>query len=159
MDYLSHGFWSYIFFHRIKKPFYAVFFGLMPDNLSWVIFFFYNLIAGTTFSGPPHLNEIPDWVFTLYGISHSLIVFVVVASIIYIVFRKIPLYIYAWPIAIVIDIFTHTRDFLPTPFLWPLSEWKFPGINWGDSLFMIINYSLIFLFLGYIIIKKRAAKV
>ena len=163
MDYLAHGFWSYIFFHRIKKPFYAVFFGLMPDNLSWVIYLFYRMIKMEYIPGPPQVDAIPQFFFTLYGISHSLIVFGFVAVIIYLIFKRIPVYIYAWPIAIIIDLLTHTREFLPTPFLWPISKWTFPGISWGDGTFLTINYTLIFICLlaiaiRHIIIKKKIMK-
>jgi len=154
MDYLAHGLWSYILFHKIKKIWYAIFFGLLPDNLSWTIFLIYNLIIGKGL-GPPVPTLIPGWVFTLYNISHSLIITAIVFLAIFLIYKKIPIYMYAWPAAIIIDIFTHTRDFLPTPFLWPLSEWRFPGISWASLAFMSINYIIIITLLIYIQYKRR----
>src|SRR3989344_8761006 len=142
MDYFAHGFWSYILFHWIRRPIYAVLFGLLPDTVAWVPYIFYRLIIGDTF-GAPLVEQIPAWVFFMYGLGHSLIISAAVIIIIAIAVRKIPYTMLAWPIAIIIDLLTHTRDYLPTPFLWPVSDWKFPGISWGNGLFMIINYSLI----------------
>lgn len=154
MDYFSHGLWSYIFFHRIKKPIYAVLFGLMPDTFSWVIYAIYNILTGSFF-GKPNLDLIPDWAFTLYGISHSLIIWSVIILALFIVLRKVPLYVFAAPISIIMDVPTHSREFLPTPFLWPVSNWHFPGFSWGQGWFLLINYAFIFSLLGYIIYKKR----
>ena len=151
MDYFSHGFWSYIFFNKISKPWYAVLFGLLPDTLSWAIYFVYNLFNGTHFG----VSSIPPWVFTLYGISHSLIVAGVVIFLIYLFLRKVPVYIFAWPIAILMDIPTHSREFLPTPFLWPVSNWYFPGFSWGSRWFMVANWSLIIILMIYIIWECR----
>ena len=62
---------------------------------------------------------------------------------------------YAWPIVIVMDILTHTREFLPTPFLYPISNWPFPGISWGNRWFMLVNWGLIIMILSYIVVKKK----
>jgi len=157
MDYLSHGLWSYTFFHKIKNPAYAVLFGLLPDTFSWGIFAFYNLIFLEGL-GRPVLERIPGWMFTLYNITHSLVVIGVLIILVYIIFKKVPIYIYAWPIAVIMDIFTHTRDFLPTPFLWPISGWKFSGLSFANPIFLIANYSLLIIALSYIIIKKIRKK-
>ena len=155
MDYLAHGLWSYIIFNKIKKVKYAIFFGLLPDNLSWVVYLIYTLATKGLHFGAPVVENIPGWVFTLYNISHSLIVasfFIIIFSF---VLKKMITYMLAWPLAILMDVFSHTRDFLPTPFLWPLSEWRFNGISWASSGFMIVNYVLIISFLTYIFLKKK----
>lgn len=157
MDYFSHGFWSYIFFHKTKRPLLAVIFGLMPDNLSWALYFLFNVFTGQLF-GRPHPELVPDWIFTLYGISHSLILWLIAALVIYFVLKKHFLYLYAAPIAILMDVPTHSREFLPTPFLWPLSEWTFPGFSWGNGWFMLINYSLIVACFIYIARKNKKRK-
>ncbi len=157
MDYFAHGFWSYIFFHRRKKAWLAVILGLLPDSLSWGIFFLYNLFYNGF--AQPHLGTIPNWVYTLYGISHSIFVWILVFFVAYYFFKRKAFYLLAPLIAIFMDIPTHTREFLPTPFLWPFSEWYFPGISWGTPLFMIVNYSVIVLCLfgiiGYGYWKKK----
>lgn len=161
MDYFAHGIWSLIFFNKTKKPWIAVLFGLLPDTLSWFIYMIYRLFT-EGFGGKPDVLAIPNWMWTLYGISHSLFVAFSVIGIIYLIahfyFKKKPIYIWAWPIAILMDIPTHSRDFLPTPFLWPFFEWYFPGISWGQTWFMITNWGIITLILIYLIHKNILKK-
>jgi hypothetical protein len=159
MDYFAHGLWSYVFFNKTSKPWIAVLFGLLPDSLSWGIYFFYNIfLNGLTF-GKPDVNVVPEWVFTLYGVSHSLIVSslvcIIIVGLVYYFTKKIFWYVLAWPIAVILDILTHTREFLPTPFLWPISTWAFPGISWGTLWFFTLNWSLIIVSLVYILGKKK----
>ncbi len=154
MDYLAHGLWSFIFFNKKKPIWAAIAFGVLPDTLSWFLFMVYNLFFNGVGAGKPNLLEIPQWMVSLYGVTHSLIVFLVVAGVIYLIFKKIPWYVYAWPIHILMDIPTHSRDFLPTPFLWPVSNWFFPGFSWGQPWFMTLNYSMILIFIAYITARK-----
>lgn len=157
MDYLAHGLWSYIVFHKTKRPWKAIFFGVLPDTLSWLFYFFYVVFTGTLFSRPDP-THLPWWVDALYKATHNLILFGVILFILLLLFkswRKIPAFVYAYPLHIFIDIPTHSRTFLPTPFLWPLSDWKFPGISWGTPWFMVVNYVFIAGFLGYIFWKKK----
>ena len=157
MDYASHGFWSYIFFNKIRRPMFAILFGLLPDTTSWFIYSVYRFIFQGNF-GKPVLSEIPSWAYTLYNMSHSLVVSFGIIILTTIFLRRIPIYMLAWPLAIVMDLFTHTRDFLPTPFLWPVSDWKFPGISWGNKWFFAINYFLITVMM-VIILKGRRKKI
>jgi len=156
MDYLAHGLWSYIFFHKSKLPWKAIFFGMLPDTLSWLIYFFYLLSINQVF-GRPNQTLIPWWVDALYKATHSLILFAVLLLVLLFIFKswkKIPLFTYAYPLHIIMDIPTHSRAFLPTPFLWPLSDWKFPGISWGSLGFMMVNYAAIIGLLVWIWGKK-----
>ena len=84
MDYFSHGVWSWIIFRNWK----AVIFGLMPDNLSWVIFFFYNLFTNGFSNGVHSMNALPEWIFLLYNISHSFFVFLIFMVLVYLIFNK-----------------------------------------------------------------------
>lgn len=154
MDYASHGIWSYIFFHKIQKPIYAILFGVLPDSASWLIYLIYRLVTTRGF-GRPILDEIPNWVFILYNISHSIFVAFFVILLLSIILKKVPVYTFAWPIAIVMDLFTHRRDFLPTPFLWPISEWKFDGFSWGNRTFLVVNYVLMATCLIIIYVRRK----
>lgn len=153
MDYLAHGLWSFIAFHKTKRPKYAVYFGLLPDTFSWVIYFFYNVLVGTV--GRPDLLNIPHWAMTLYGLTHSLIIFFIVIAFVYLISRSVPIYVWAWLLHILIDIPTHSRTFLPTPFLWPVSLYAFPGISWGTPWFMVLNYVLLAAALTVIFLRKK----
>jgi hypothetical protein len=41
---------------------------------------------------------------------------------------------------IVIDVFTHSADFYPTPVLYPLSDRTIDGLAWNRPELMIANY-------------------
>ena len=161
MDYFAHGAWAYILFHKSKKVWWAVFFGMFPDTLSWLPYFFYRLFTQTEF-GRPNFGAIPDWVFTLYGISHSILICLLIISITFFIFYKLkknlPYYLLGWPLHILIDVPTHGKDFLPTPFLWPFSSYAFPGISWSTPWFWISTWVAILICLGYIRWKKRKEK-
>jgi len=151
MDTLAHAFWSYIIFHNSELVILAVLFGVLPDLLSWTLFMFYPKKGKFDWKKNPDLNLIPKWVFTMYGVTHSIFSIFFIFIMVFLFFKQIPIYLWAWPIHVLMDIPTHTKDFLPTPFLWPFSNYKFPGISWGTKKFMVANYSLIILSLIYII--------
>lgn len=144
MDIFAHFFWTFIVFYGRLR--YSMVFGILPDIFSWGIYMTYRIITNTPF-GRPELGAIPDWVFTLYGLTHSVLVFLVVFGIVYLIVKSFPIYLLPWLLHVLIDIPTHSRSFLPTPFLWPISEWRFPGTSWGNPWFMLVNYSLIITFL------------
>ena len=104
------------------------------------------------------MKEFPEWMNFLYCLSHSLFIAFGVILIATLIKRKLPLVMLAWPIAILMDIFTHTKDFFPTPFLWPFFDWTFSGISWGNSYFMAMNYILIISAISWIIYKKKFSK-
>lgn len=147
-----------MFFKR-KKVWLAVFFGVLPDTIAWVPYFFYRLFLNGFKFERPQLLAIPDWVYFMYGLGHSIVICAAVFLIVYILNKKIPYYMWAWPVLhIATDVPTHSRDFLPTPFLWPISEWSFPGFSWGTPWFMITNYSLLLTFFVYRIMQKKKSK-
>lgn len=157
MDYFAHGFWSYIIFNWEKKPWLAVLFGLLPDSMSFGIYFVYSIFTGFTF-GKPEVHLIPDWVNALYNVSHSLVIAFLVIGAAWLIFGKPKWYMLAWPIAVIFDIPTHSLEFFPTPFLWPLNKFMFDGYSWANSGFMITNWVLIIGILTYIVWRKRTSK-
>ncbi|HYD02692.1 MAG TPA: hypothetical protein VEC16_00175, partial [Alphaproteobacteria bacterium] len=86
------------------------------------------------------------------GISHSIFVFFAVIGIVYLIYKKIPIYLWAWGLHILVDVPTHTREFLPTPFLWPFFDWYFPGISWGRLV--PIYWTIILIWFGLVIYKN-----
>ena len=50
-----------------------------------------------------------------------------------------------WPLLgwwshIVIDVFTHSAEFFPSPVFYPLTYWGFDGVAWNQPMFQAINY-------------------
>lgn len=154
MDTLAHFLWTIIIFHRYDHLGLALIFGILPDVCSWGIYMFYSIFKDGFRKGPPKLNKIPNWAFMLYKITHSIIIILIIFIMTFIITKQSPYYLLAWIIHIVMDIPMHSRAFLPTPFLWPVSDWTFPGFSWGNKKFMMGNYSLIALAIVLIIILR-----
>lgn len=159
MDIFAHFFWTYAIFRKTKKPFLAAFFGVLPDLLSFGVLFVINFFLGKSFvRGPPNPASIPGYVTQSYNYTHSLVIFLIILLIIYLLTKRFYIFLLGWPLHILIDIPSHTSRFFPTPFLFPLSSYTFSGINWGNPWFVKINYSL--LLLTYIFIfRKNIAKL
>ncbi len=154
MDFFAHLLWNYIFFNKYKKLKLSLAFAAMPDLFSFGILLVVGLFTGFRWAHPADQTVIPSWVPVFYSLTHSLVIIAAVFLVVYLIFRTIPVYLLAWPIHVVIDIFTHSLKFYPTPFLWPISNFHFPGISWGTLWFMIVNYVLIVSCIVYINRKK-----
>ncbi|MBS3132106.1 hypothetical protein J4212_06745 [Candidatus Woesearchaeota archaeon] len=153
MDIFAHWLWVYAAFHKKKYAKMAAFFGVLPDLLSFGLFFVVMLFTGgLDFSrrGPPPLDAIPGWVFSSYNWTHSLVIFSAAFILLCLILKKFYWPLLGWAIHILIDIPTHTSRFFPTPFLWPLSSYSYSGISWAAGWFMMLNYSLLVLAYVYI---------
>ena len=145
MDILAHGLWTAALFKYFNKKNkfnlkLAAFWGVFPDIFAFTIPFIYILwnIIFNKFSPPSPaalepVSKMPlsNLTHILYNISHSIIIFLLIFILSVIIFRKIFWEIFGWLLHILIDIPSHSYNFFPTPFLWPLSDWKFTqGISW-----------------------------
>ncbi|MFA5887597.1 MAG: hypothetical protein WC852_02715 [Candidatus Nanoarchaeia archaeon] len=163
MDVFAHALWTgaiikTISLHLKRKItiWKAVLWGIAPDVFSFGLMTAWMLLSllfgGTALDfqhfeamEPAQRDTIPIFqiVSVMYNITHSLFTFVAFFIIFYFLFRKPMWAMLGWLIHILIDIPTHSYQFYPTPFLWPISNWKFNGISWGQKWFMIANYSAI----------------
>ncbi len=155
MDIFAHFFWTYALFHKTKKPWLAALFGIVPDLLSFGMLFVINIFTGKFF-GRPELSSVPSFVTKSYNFTHSLIIFSIILLIIYLITKKVYIFLLGWPLHILLDIPSHTNKFFPTPFLFPISGYTFSGVSWANPIFMIINYSLLIII--YIIIFRKQIK-
>jgi len=154
MDYLAHTLWTRAIYHKSKHPWWGTFWGVFPDTISWVPFLIYRLFTSGISGGRPSLI-LPPWMEFLYGFSHSIIIFAVAWLAIYIVKKSVPIYFYGWLFHIFIDVPTHSAAAWPTPFLWPISEYRFNGTSWGGQWFMIANYSGLLLVYIYLVYQRK----
>lgn len=44
-----------------------------------------------------------------------------------------------WWSHILIDVFTHSADFYPSPVFYPVTYWRFDGLAWNTPWFMVAN--------------------
>lgn len=161
MDIVSHGLWGAIAFGRKnKKSFWlSFFFGIAPDLFSFGIFFIATVLGfheWLHFGEPPQDHLIPSYVKGLYAVTHSVLVFAAAFILVWFV-RKKPLWeMAAWGLHIPFDIFTHSYQFFPTPFLWPLFDVKVNGIPWSRPEILIPNVALLAaLYLWFFVVRAR----
>lgn len=155
MDIISHFLWTYALLFKTKYKLKAAIFGVLPDILAFGAYFIYNIFTLSFHFGKPELSSIPNYVFIVYSFTHSLVIFFAVMFLIYLITKKIYFYMFGWLVHILIDIPSHTRDFFPTPFLWPISNFHVSGVSWANPIYMIVNYSLLCLIYGYLFINFR----
>jgi len=174
MDIFAHGLWTGALYKTLNKKvgkplkvWPAIFWGTFPDLFAFApafIWLSWNLFLGSTnISDLPRPEEIepttrnitPIFRLTslLYNISHSAIIFLIIFGIVFLIFRRPVWELGGWFIHIVIDIPTHSYRFFPTPFLWPLSEWKISGFPWANPFFLIPNY--IAIIIVYFLLRKN----
>ena len=154
MDTLSHALWGKGLFGYRKYRWFSLFFGALPDLLSFGLYFIFNIIVNpSNFKfGKPLISEIPSWVFMLYDFSHSLIIALTMIIIVYFINKDFCFPMLAWPFHIILDFFTHSVQYFPTPIFWPLSDYRFDGIPWSNMYVLLINFLCIFLIFIY---RKR----
>src|SRR5262245_42636820 len=67
----------------------------------------------------------------LHCALHSAVVAAAVTLAVWLATRSIWIPLFGWWSHIVIDVFTHSRDFYPVPVLYPFSDWGFNGLAWN----------------------------
>lgn len=164
MDTLSHGLWGGVAFGRKKKIDYmaAVFFGAMPDIFSFGIYMVARILGFSPqldwSKNHPTNDLVPTYVHHLYDITHSLIVFGIIFGLVYL-FRKKPFWpLSAWGLHILMDIPGHSYSFFPTPFLWPISDFRVNGISWGNPIIFFPNVILLIISYAFWYWKHRKNK-
>ena len=171
MDTFAHGLWGGLVCgrdrgirgrHRLKTFFLACLFGMAPDLLTFGPRFFQWALAGFPAypiqpgtNGAPALDSLSPYIFRMYQLTHSLIVWVLLFGLLWLLLRR-PVWAFAaWGLHILCDIPTHTTRYFPTPFLWPFKTPFVNGIAWSRPWFMITNYSLIVLLTAIILWRAR----
>jgi len=166
VDIISHGLWgSIVFGRKNRRSFWLSFaFGILPDLVAFAPFFLLTIFGFTynewKIGEPPDPKSIPAYVYQVYNISHSLIVFFAAFLFLLFLFRR-PIWEFsAWGLHIIIDIPTHSSGFFPTPFLWPVSDFQFDGYPWSDPAIFLPNvFLLLSLYVWYFKIYPKRRKI
>ncbi len=184
MDILAHTLWANagaraanaVAEKKNKKlhisPGWTAFFGVFPDffafSIPFIVRFYSVFFDGKTFSTVfvrPDMVEgaIPQGfglAHNLYQYSHSLVIWCIVFLLVWIIFKRPRYELLGWALHILIDIPSHVLTFFPTPFLFPLSDYKFPyGIQWSNQWYMIVNYGLLLIIWSRIAFSKIKSKI
>lgn len=166
MDVFSHGLWGGIAFgRRSRKSFWtAVAIGVAPDVIAFGPFMVTRLLAqGTGFFSRlghrPELAIIPDYVHSLYHVTHSLVVFALAFGLVWAIRRKPMMEMLAWGLHVCMDIPFHSNRFFPTPFLWPVSDFHVDGIPWSRPYIFFPDWGLIIVLYAWFFWGKRRARL
>lgn len=153
MDIISHALWTNLLFKEVPlaQRSVAIGFGVIPDLISFSLITTKNFIRKTMHFKNPPLSVMPEHVFKLYNLTHSLVIWLAIFMLLKLFgFDWWALAFCGWGLHILLDIFTHTSNFFPTPILHPFSKFHFSGINWSNKWFMLFNYAvLLFLYLVF----------
>ncbi len=149
MDFVSHGLWGGVSFGRRNKKFFLLAAGIsiMPDILTEGLFFILYLLSIGGIpgweSGHPNIGDYPMFAQNLYNITHSFVIFALVFALFWVVTRKPVWAVAAWGLHILIDIPTHSLTLFPTPFLWPISDFRVDGVGWDNPAILAIDILLL----------------
>lgn len=146
MNIVAHGLWGAALtpkkhFRQIK---WAVFWSVFPD-IFWGVAFVPWLVL-QRWQIPADWLQAPGWFYLLYGMSHSLLVWTFVSGILMIIGK------WQWPILfwlfhILVDIPGHTH--YQTPFLFPFSGYKLPGIfDWSSFTINTLSHLIPLVIIG-----------
>jgi hypothetical protein len=158
VDIFAHGLWSYQLVGRRSRIWPAVVSGVAPDLFAFAPYVTERLVRGELAVGKPETVVIPTYVFRLYDISHSLLIAGFVFALLYLILRRVPSFLLAWPLHIAMDIPTHSRLFFPTPFLWPLLDYRVDGIPWSTPWFLLVNYAALVSLFAFHASRKRKGR-
>src|SRR5450759_146366 len=86
---------------------------------------------------PPIVNL---WSHHLHCVAHSAIVAAAVTLLLWAMRRSLWIPLLGWWSHIVIDVFTHSADYYPSPVLYPITQRGFDGLAWNTPWFMVLNY-------------------
>ncbi|MCX6796051.1 MAG: metal-dependent hydrolase, partial [Candidatus Falkowbacteria bacterium] len=128
MDIIAHALWANLIFKElpVEERSWLAFFSVSPDLISFLGITIKSFFKKTIDYEAPPLSAFPKYVFKLYNITHSLLVWAAVFFILFLLdLRLAALIFFGWGLHILLDVFTHTTKFFPTPILWPFSKFHF----------------------------------
>ncbi|PIR56301.1 MAG: hypothetical protein COU73_01545 [Parcubacteria group bacterium CG10_big_fil_rev_8_21_14_0_10_46_32] len=135
------------FGRKNKRLFIVAFlFGAGPDVVAFGWEFVRRILAGSGWHGPM-VESINSYIFSLYNITHSLVISVAILLCGLIVFKSKALPFAAWPLHILFDIPVHSTRFFPTPYLWPFATPFFDGIPWVTPWVFFLNWAALIVLL------------
>jgi hypothetical protein len=161
MDIFSHALWGAGALGRKKRSalLFAAAFSLLPDFLGEGVMFLLVILGAPDMPGlghgHPDISEFPAYARNFYNAGHSLIVFLLVFVLVWMITKKAFLPLAAWGLHILIDIPTHSFALFPTPFLWPLSSFKVDGIGWDNPLILFPNYAVLVALYAFWFFRQR----
>jgi hypothetical protein len=121
-----------------------------PDG--WTVLLAYaNALPGYEPALSPVVTELTHH---LHCLMHSALVACVVTAISWVWLGRFWIPFLGWWSHIVIDVFTHSAEFYPSPVFYPVTYWGFDGLAWNTPWFMVVNY-LAMLIVAVLVWRRR----
>jgi hypothetical protein len=98
------------------------------------------------------------WTNHLHCIAHSAVVAAAATVTIWIVTRSLWIPLFGWWSHILIDVFTHSADFYPSPVLYPFTMRGFDGIAWNRPWFVALNYASLAIAFAWLWMRRREGR-
>jgi len=171
MDTFSHAAWGWVSLRRPRPAlaWWGALAGALPDLLffapyaveqvaaaGWRSLFLANEPDVWKLDGPPLPPILAAAYDSYYVYTHSLVLLAAVLAILYFARQRSWLWLgVPYAIHVVMDIPTHER-FAPQPFF-PLSDWKFVGLSWGDPRIFWPQLGLLLVAVVWTLRRRRKA--
>ena len=108
---------------------------------------------------PDRLKPLPEsvelWSHHLHCIFHSGVIAMAVTLVAWRWNRVFWIPLAGWWSHILIDVFTHSDDFFPSPVLYPLTYRGFDGVAWNTPWFVVANYSTLAVVWVWLLVTRR----
>ena len=111
--------------------------GMFGDGSLADVWRFTMALPGEEPALPPMVNL---WAHHLHCIMHSAVVAGAATLLSWMVWRTLLFALLGWWSHIVIDVFTHSASYYPSPVLYPITEQGFDGLAWNTPWFLVANY-------------------
>lgn len=104
----------------------------------WAVLLVYvNALPGYVPALSPVVTELTHH---LHCVMHSALVAGVITAISWVWLGRFWIPLLGWWSHIVIDVFTHSAEFYPSPVFYPVTYWGFDGLAWNTPWFMVFDY-------------------
>ena len=161
MDILAHGLWAGIGVAIARRrcsvtrrlAVATVALAVLPDIVQTIPLLGWIVAGDGTVGGliayalaspgtePPMPGPVALLTHHLHCLTHSAIVALPATIIGCALTRRAWLPALGWWSHILIDVFTHSDDFYPSPVLYPITYRGFDGIGWNEPWFLALNYA------------------
>ena len=160
MDLAAHGLWvgaglAWVGrFHALERRTVLLTLGLalLPDLLQLLPLLIWAVVGGGgqetllayILAAPGQGPPLPPWLneptHHLHCVMHSALVAGAVTGVLWLWLGRFWLPLWGWWSHVLIDVFTHSADFYPSPVFYPVTYWGFDGVAWNTPWFMVTNY-------------------
>ena len=104
---------------------------------------------------PPMPHAVHLLAHHLHCVLHSAVVAAAVSALVWVWRGAFWWPLLGWWSHTVIDVFTHSAEFFPSPVFYPLTYWGFDGVAWNQPMFQTINYLALVLVWGGLLWRQH----